>query len=44
MGEDRILRRYVLEHKIPRVLIEAHEGIVGVHYLGKATTQKVLHA
>jgi hypothetical protein len=42
MGADSILQRYVLEHEIPRVLAEAHEEIVGGHYAGKATTQKVL--
>jgi hypothetical protein len=43
MGADNILRRYVLEHEIPRVLAEAHEGIAGGHYTGKSTAQKVLH-
>jgi hypothetical protein len=38
MGVDSILRRYTLEHKIPRVLEESHKGIVGGHYAGKATT------
>jgi hypothetical protein len=32
----------VLEKKIPRVLVEAHEGIAGGNYVGKATAQKVL--
>jgi hypothetical protein len=27
MGVDSILRRCVLEHEIPRILVEAHEGI-----------------
>jgi hypothetical protein len=44
MGADSILRRYVLEHEIPRVLAEAHEGIAGGNYAGKATAQKVLRA
>jgi hypothetical protein len=44
MGADRILRRYVLEHKRPRVLVEVHEGIAGGNYAGKDMTQKVLHA
>jgi hypothetical protein len=38
------LRRCVLEHERPRILVEAHEGIAGGHYAGKDTTQKVLHA
>jgi hypothetical protein len=44
MGTDNILRRCLLEHEIPRILTEAHEGIVGGHYAGKATTQEVLCA
>jgi hypothetical protein len=42
MGIDSILRRYILDHERPRILIEAHEGIAGGHYAGKDTTQKVL--
>jgi hypothetical protein len=34
----------VLENERPRVLSEAHEGIAGVNYAGKDTTQKVLRA
>jgi hypothetical protein len=44
MGADNILRRCVLEHERPRILVEAHEGIVGGHYEGKSTTHEVLHA
>jgi hypothetical protein len=44
MGVDIILRRCVLEHEIPGILAEAHQGIAGGHYAGKATTQKVLRA
>jgi hypothetical protein len=44
MGGDSILRRYVLEHERPRILAEAHEGIVGGHYAGKSIVQKVLRA
>jgi hypothetical protein len=44
MGADSILQRYVLEQEIPRVLVQAHEGIAGWNYARKATTQKVLHA
>jgi hypothetical protein len=42
MGADNILRRSILEHEGPRILEEAHEGIAGIHYAGKATMQKVL--
>jgi hypothetical protein len=44
MGTDNILRRCVLEHERPKILVESHEVIVGGHYVGKATTHKVLHA
>jgi hypothetical protein len=43
MGADSILRRCVLEHERPRILVEAHDGIARGHYAGKATVQKVLH-
>jgi hypothetical protein len=42
MGTNSILRRCVLEHETPRILVEAHEGIDGGHYAGKYTTQKLL--
>jgi hypothetical protein len=42
MGENNILRRCVLEHERPRILVEAHEGIDGGHYAEKAIVQKVL--
>jgi hypothetical protein len=38
MGPDDILRRCVMEVERPIILKEAHEGIVGGHYVGKATT------
>jgi hypothetical protein len=44
MGVNNILRRCVLEHERPRILVEAHEGIVGGHYVGKPTSEEVLHA
>jgi hypothetical protein len=43
MGADNILRRRLLEHEMPIILAEAHEGITRGHYAGKATMQKVLH-
>jgi hypothetical protein len=42
MGTDKILRRCVLEHEKPRILVEAHEGIVGGNYARNDTVQKVL--
>ena len=42
LGSNEILRRYVLEHERRRILEEAHAGIAGGHYAGKATVQKVL--
>ena len=44
MGADNILIKCVLEHKGPRILAEAHEGIAGGHCAGKTTAHKVLHA
>jgi hypothetical protein len=44
MGADSILRRCVLEHERPRILAKTHEGIDRGKYVGKYTTQKVLHA
>jgi hypothetical protein len=44
MGAYIILGRYVLEHKIPRILAEAHEGITRGHYAEKDNAHKVLHA
>jgi hypothetical protein len=44
MVTNNILRICVLEHERPRILEESHEGIVGGHYAGKATAQKVLRA
>jgi hypothetical protein len=42
MGPDEILRRCVMEVERPLILIEAHEGIVGGHYIGKVIAEKVL--
>jgi hypothetical protein len=44
LGADGILRRCVLEHERPMILIEVHEGIVGGHYAGKENMQKILCA
>jgi hypothetical protein len=44
MGADGILRRYVLEHERPIILEEAHNGIVGGHYVGRETAQNILCA
>jgi hypothetical protein len=41
MGTYRILRRCLLEHERPIILVEPHEGIAGGHYAGNTTTQKV---
>lgn len=42
MGVDEVLRRYVLEHERHAIVAEAHDGVAGGHYAGKATTKKVL--
>ncbi len=38
LGPDEILQRCVMEADWLPILAEAHEGIVGGHYTGKATT------
>jgi hypothetical protein len=42
MGLDEVLRRCVMDIERPLILVEAHEGIIGGHYVGKETSQKVL--
>jgi hypothetical protein len=42
MGPDEILRRCFMEAERPLILAEAHEGIVGGHYTGKATNKRFL--
>jgi hypothetical protein len=42
LGVDNILRICVMEHERNIISEESHEGIVGGHYAGKSTTQKVL--
>jgi hypothetical protein len=42
MGSNDILRRCVMEEEQSMILTEAHEGIVGGHYVGKETAHKVL--
>ena len=43
LGQDEVLRIYVLDHKRMMILVESHTGIVGGHS-GNPTTQKVLTA
>ena len=44
MGVDEVLQRYVLEHERHAILAEAHDGVGGGHYAGKAMAQKILRA
>ena len=44
MGSEEILRCYVPKLEWNKILTEAHGGVAGGHYVGKATTQKILHA
>jgi hypothetical protein len=37
LGTYKILRKCVIENEYPIILAEAHEGIAGGHYPGKAT-------
>jgi len=42
MGSDEILHRYVPEYEQPSILAEAMGGLVGGHYVGRETAQKIL--
>ena len=44
MAPNDILRHYVLEHELPMILNESHASVVGGHYAGKDTLQKILQA
>jgi hypothetical protein len=44
LGVDGILRRCILEHERPMILVEVHDGIVGGHYERNERTHKILHA
>jgi hypothetical protein len=41
LGIDGILRRCVLEHERSMILLEAHKGIMGGNYAGKAIAQNI---
>lgn len=42
MGANEILQRYVPEFERHSILTKAHGGAARGHYIGKATTQKIL--
>jgi hypothetical protein len=42
MGADSTLRRCVMEHERPRILVEAQEGIAGGHYVGKGIMHRTM--
>jgi len=42
MGSGEILPQYVLDFERNNILAEAHGGVAGGHYVGKATTQNNL--
>ena len=44
LGAYKILRRCDMEHEMPIIMANVHEGIVGECYVGNYTLQKVLHA
>lgn len=44
MDNDEILRKYVPEFEQGQILAGAHGGVARGHYVGCATTQKILHA
>ena len=44
MGNDEILCRYVLEFERGQILSESHGRVIGGHYAGRTTAQKILCA
>ena len=42
MGYDEVLQRYVSEFERRSILVDAHGGTVGGHYVGRVTAQKIL--
>jgi len=42
LNANNIFRRCVMEHVRPIILVEAHEGIDGGHYVGKDNAHEVL--
>ena len=44
MGNDKILQRYVAEFEQSQILVEAHGGDAGGHYVGRVTAQNILRA
>ena len=44
LGQDEILRKYVLEHERQIILTEAHNGTTSGHYAGKAIVNFFLRA
>jgi hypothetical protein len=42
LDADEILRHYLFEHERPMILEEAHDGIVGGHYVGRSSAQNIL--
>ena len=44
LGPDEILCRCVFDHERQCVMVEAHAGVSGGHYVGKETVHKILQA
>ena len=42
MGNDEILRRYVLEFERSSILADAHGGTILGHYVGRENMQNIL--
>ena len=43
-GLDEILHRCIFDHERQWVMAEAHAGVLGGHYVGKATVRNILQA
>jgi hypothetical protein len=42
LGADEILQRCVVDHERSMILVEAHDEIVGGHYVDKETRKNIL--
>ena len=44
LGIDGILRRCIPKYEKDDIIRKAHEGTIGVYYVGKVITNKIMHA
>lgn len=41
MGSNEVLQRYVTKFERSSIFMDAHGGVVGGNYVGRATTEKI---